>query len=131
MIPRILVVDSDPARQRQLVEAIGTAGIVETVGDFKTARTRLVTCSPDFLIANLRLGEYNGLHLVYTAAAARIPMRSFVYTEKDEPGFAADIEASGATYQTFRTLRTTVVAHLMTEFMAAHAFSDNHLHIRA
>ena len=131
MVPRVLIVDSDPARQRQLAEAIGTAGIVETVADFQTARGRLVSYSPDFLIANLRLGEYNGLHLVYSAASARIPVRSFIFTEKDEPGFAADVEASGATYQSFRSLRTTIAAHLMTDFLAAQAFTDAPLHLRA
>jgi DNA-binding NarL/FixJ family response regulator len=131
MVPRILIVDPDPVRQRHLAEAIGTAGIVESVADFQTARARLVATSPDFLIANLRLGEYNGVHLVYHAASAHIPVRAFVYTEKHEPGFAPDIEASGASYQTFRSLRTSVVAHLMADFMTADTFTGAFLHARA
>lgn len=131
MVPRILIVDSNPMRQRHLADAIGTAGIVETVADFQTARARLLATSPDFLIANLRLGEYNGLHLVYTAASARVPVRSFVYTEKHEPGFAADVEAAGASYQTFRSLRTSIAGHLMTEFLTDAMISNAALHARA
>lgn len=131
MVPRILIVEPNPVRQRHLVEAIGTAGIVETASDFHTARARLLATSPDFLIANLRLGEYNGLHLVYTAASTRIPVRSFVYTEKHEAAFAAEVEAAGASYQTFRGLRTTVAAHLMSDFLTDVMVSTAALHARA
>jgi DNA-binding NarL/FixJ family response regulator len=131
MVPRILVVEPSPARQRQLADAIGSTGTVETVADFATARTRLVTNSPDFLVANLRLGEYNGLHLVYTAASAHIPVRAFIYTETQEPGFAADVEASGASYETFRSVRTTIAAHLMSDLQAPETFAPAMFHARA
>ena len=131
MVPRILVVDPNPVRQRHLVEAIGTAGIVETASDFHTARARLVATSPDFLIANLRLGEYNGLHLVYTAASTRVPVRSFIYTEKHEAGFATEVEAAGASYETFRSLRATIAGHLMSEFLTEAMVSSGALHARA
>lgn len=115
MVPRILIVEPNPARQRQLVDAIGSTAVVDAVEDFNTARTRIVTHRPDFLAANLRLGEYNGLHLVYLAAALNLSVRSFVYTEQQDAGFATDVETAGATYDTFQSLRSTIAGHLMAD----------------
>ena len=41
--------------------------------DFSTARERLLNQPPDLLVTNVRLHEYNGLHLVHLATPHTMP----------------------------------------------------------
>ena len=64
--PTILIVDSDTAARAHAVEALQTAGYqVSGVDSFQKARHILKSVQPDLLIADIRLGTFNGLHLVW------------------------------------------------------------------
>ena len=60
----ILVVDSDPATRLFVSTTLGVAGYDVTATDsFYEARHHLEAACPALLIADIRLGEFNGLHL--------------------------------------------------------------------
>ena len=73
---------------------------VTALGQFSTARSRLKESQPALLVTALQLRQYNGLHLVYVAAEARLPTRCVVHTDTVDPLYAREIRAVGAFYET-------------------------------
>jgi DNA-binding response OmpR family regulator len=64
MSRRILVVHADSLVRRALERTLVDAGFAVTpVATFEEARDILESDPPDLLVADVRLGEYNGLHL--------------------------------------------------------------------
>lgn len=112
MTRKLLIVDPDLLRARQLARTVEHIAAVDVAPDFATARRMLITRSPDFLVANLRLGAYNGLHLVHIASSGQIPVRSIVYTESAEPGLGNEIQAAGAFYETLDHLRRVLPSYV-------------------
>src|SRR5204863_9099611 len=82
--------------------------------DFESARRRLGAMRFDFVISNLRLGAFNGLHLTY-AATATAPVRCIVYTDAREPALAQDVLRAGAFYEGTDRLPVTLTAYLSGE----------------
>ena len=63
--PVILAVDSDHAALARAVEILSRAGYrVTGVDSFQKAKPLLASSQPDLMIADVRLGAFNGLHLV-------------------------------------------------------------------
>jgi hypothetical protein len=79
--------------------------------EFESARRRLGAMRVDFVVSNLRLGAFNGLHLVY-AASADTPARCIVYTDDREPALAQDVRRAGAFYETTDRLPVTLTMYL-------------------
>jgi hypothetical protein len=115
MSRKLLVVDTDLSRARQLARLANGIAEVTIVSDFASARRVITTASPDFLVANLRLGPYNGLHLVHIASCVGAPVHSIVYTEVAEPGLGAEIQNAGAFYETLDHLRHALPTYLTSE----------------
>ena len=64
--PTIVVVDADRTARADSVEVLQVAGYrVNDVGSFEAARRVLEAMTPDLLIADIRLGVFNGLQLVW------------------------------------------------------------------
>src|ERR1700704_3697604 len=64
---KILIVDDDEATRAGLKLLLEGAGYKVTVaGTFAEGRLALSASTPDLLIADVRLGAFNGLHLVTT-----------------------------------------------------------------
>ncbi len=84
MMPRkILVVDDDRATRVGLVALLDAAGYLATgVDSLKGARQAMAESPPDLLITDIRLGEFNGLHL---AAANRTAVPVIVITGYPDP----------------------------------------------
>jgi hypothetical protein len=87
-------------------------GEVDSEPGFETARPRLALTPYDFLITNVRLGAYNGLHLVYLASWGSDPPRPIVYTDHHDPGLAREVQLAGAFYETRECLSVTLAAYL-------------------
>jgi DNA-binding NarL/FixJ family response regulator len=69
-----------------LVEALhGLGMVVNEADDFHRARDVLASTRPDILITELRLGAYNGLHLVLRCKAARPEAKAMVLTRAADP----------------------------------------------
>jgi DNA-binding NtrC family response regulator len=95
----VLIVEPDGTALSIVRSAATLVADVEACADFVGARARAVTGEFDFLVTNLRLESYNGLHLVYLALSARSTTRSIVYTEKRDAQLAREVQEAGAFYE--------------------------------
>lgn len=93
---QILVVDPNVAYLSDAQRVLQLLGDAEICSDFKVARARLTNRPPDLLITNLRLQEYNGLHLVHLA---KPQTRCIVYSTHDDPILAREAQEAGAFYE--------------------------------
>jgi len=95
---RVLLATADPAsrsRREGWLQRLGFA--VKSFSNFEDARRELPTLDPDVLISDVRLGEFNGLHLVIVGRARRANMVAIVVGAPD-PVLARETERLGATY---------------------------------
>jgi hypothetical protein len=94
-----------------ILESIRPLAQVHHHLEFESARRLLGTMRFDFVISNLRLGAFNGLHLTY-AASVETRARCIVYTDVREPGLAQDVRRAGAFYEITDRLPVTLPAYL-------------------
>ena len=112
MLTRVLLVEPDLATAALLGQSVQGIADVDLQAQFSTARPRLLETPFDFVITNLRLGEYNGLHLVYLASTAGLSARCIVYNDQHDVGLARDAQRAGAFYETRGCLLVTLTAYL-------------------
>jgi DNA-binding NtrC family response regulator len=106
-----LVVEPSVAETLSLVASLSEMGFQVTVSDnFRDARVHL-TSAPSLLVTELRLGEYNGLHLVFRAKSIRSGIAAVIRTQIADPLLQLEAERMGATF----VLKTTP----LDEFRAA------------
>jgi DNA-binding NarL/FixJ family response regulator len=79
---------------------------------FEAARATLSERPFDFIITNLRLSDFNGLHLVHLVAGHNRPPRCIVYTDKRDASLAREVQRSGAFYDIAECLPVTLSAYL-------------------
>ena len=93
---KILIVDDNEAARTGLATILERADFaVFTAATFVDGRNALLKESPDLLIADVRLGEYNGLQLLATSAR---PTPSIIVTGHPDPVLEADARAMGADF---------------------------------
>jgi DNA-binding NtrC family response regulator len=93
-----LVVEPSVAETLFLVTSLSELGFRVTVADnFRDARARLMS-GPALLVTELRLGEYNGLHLVFRAKSIRSDMAAVIRTQIADPLLQLEAERMGATF---------------------------------
>jgi DNA-binding NtrC family response regulator len=97
VVKRALLVDTEITGVVAVEAALRLVADVEVCPDFQSARARLLQDPPDLLITNLRLGAYNGLHLVLLAAATRT--RCIVFSTHHDIGLAREVQAVGAFFE--------------------------------
>jgi hypothetical protein len=87
------------SRLRAIAEGAGFS--VDTHPGFETARQVLRSRgAPSALIVNVRLGEFNGIHLVYLAKlSGGADLRALVYARLHDLTLARDAQRAGAFYQ--------------------------------
>lgn len=94
-----MIVDDDPvvldAMQRLLV-LWGYSTL--PISNFEEARVSLGVQSPDALIVDIRLGEYNGLQLVHIAKRSNPSMAVVVVSGFDDPVLRNEALQAGAVY---------------------------------
>ena len=111
---KVLVVDPDPAVARALWNTSSFIADIENCGDFEGARTSLMRTPPDFLVTPLRLGAYNGLHLIYLAKANRHGTRSICYSTFTDLPLIKEAQEIGAFYETPSRIAYALVSYLRT-----------------
>ena len=97
MPPQALLVEPEIERRKLFTAALAPVAYVCAPADFVTARRSLSTARYDLLVANIRLGAYNGLHLVYLARDS--DTRSLLYADDDDLFLARTAQAAGAFYE--------------------------------
>jgi DNA-binding NtrC family response regulator len=109
---RVLLVEPESATRELLSQAAGKEALVDGEDQFSTARTRLSDESFDFLVTNMRLKEFNGLHLVHLASTKNRSTRCIVYDDRLDIALAEEARRAGAFYETSECLRVTLAAYL-------------------
>ncbi len=97
MASSILVVDDDPAALSGLVELLRSAGYLATgCRQFEEAVHAMATAQPDLLVVDVRLGEYNGLHLIHRSRRSHPRMASIVISAHLDPIIEREATHAGA-----------------------------------
>jgi DNA-binding NtrC family response regulator len=112
MLKRVLVVDTDPWIWRDVRRTAKFLADVHVAGDFPAARRRLFDDPPDFLVTNLRLGAYNGLHLVHLASTSNGSTRSVVYSTHSDISLIEEAQRIGAFFEHPQRLAGALPAYL-------------------
>ena len=112
MAKDILLVDPNVSELLPALQhALGSAAQVEGCEEFRAARARLLSNPPDLLVTNLRLQDYNGLHLVILAPSKT---RCIVYASKEDLVLAREVQAAGAFYERQSRLAFAIPSYLHT-----------------
>jgi len=96
MPSKVLIVDDDKTTREGLAELLEESGYQATaVGTFEEATRELRSNPPDLLIADVRLGPFNGLQLVISSPR---PIPAIIITGFADPVLEADAKRRGADY---------------------------------
>ena len=107
----VVIVAQNPALATALLSWLGSAGYELAIVTTFTAAKALLETEPALIIAEVKLGEYNGLHLALKARAANIPA---IIIGPHDPVLERDAEDLGAAYVT-SVLRRRHVLDLVAE----------------
>ena len=96
---RALVVDSNPDDRVNTVLLLEAAGYgVMSAGNFDEAKQLLARQPVDLLVTDLRLGSYNGLHLVLRTRSDHPGMAALVTSRFPDPVLQAEAARQGARF---------------------------------
>jgi hypothetical protein len=85
---------------------------VDGCRSFKSARAHLAATAYDLIVTDVRLGEYNGLHLVYLSKFAETPARAIVYDTDGSVDLATEVHRAGAFFEVPSRLLITLPAYI-------------------
>jgi len=108
----VLLVEPDGQLRAQFGDAFGALAHIDMDTSFPAARTRLFAHPYDWLVTNLRLQAYNGLHLVHLAGSARLPVRILVYSDQPDMSLAREAQRLGAFYESRDCVHRALAAYL-------------------
>lgn len=98
MVSALLVEPALP-EALSICTTLAESGFEVTIAEtFLQAKERLSARSPAVLITEVRLSEYNGLHLVVRGRSLRPALAALVMSPVPDPVLQADAEALGATF---------------------------------
>jgi DNA-binding response OmpR family regulator len=96
MPSKVLIVDDDKTTREGLAELLEESGYeASAVGTFEEASRLLRSAPPDLLIADVRLGPFNGLQLVISSPK---PIPAIIITGFADPVLESDARRRGAEY---------------------------------
>lgn len=105
----ILLVDPSVHSSSEALNALRLIADVDVCRDFSAARERLRNQPPDLLVTNVRLHEYNGLHLVHLAGPHT---RCVVYSPHEDLVLAREVQAAGAFYERSMRLSRSLAGYV-------------------
>jgi DNA-binding NtrC family response regulator len=109
---RIVLVEPHEATRGLLHAAASAFAHVESYGRFDAARARVRLGAFDFLVTNVRLAAFNGMHLVYLRSPGADAPPAIVYSTERDPGLARAAQRAGAFYETRECLLVTLEAYV-------------------
>jgi DNA-binding NtrC family response regulator len=96
---RILIVDDDAVVLHALEELVRTWGHVPFgCTTFEQGRAALETSTPDVLVVDVRLGQFNGLQLLHLAKQAHPDLSMIVVSGFDDPVLRSEASRLDAEY---------------------------------
>jgi DNA-binding NtrC family response regulator len=93
----VVIAAQNPALATALLSWLGSAGYELAIVTTFAAAKALLETEPALVIAEVKLGEYNGLHLALKAGAAGVPA---IVIGPNDPVLVRDADQLGATYLT-------------------------------
>ena len=111
----VVIVAQNPALATALLSWLGSAGYELAIVTTFAAAKALLETKPALIISELKLGEYNGLHLALKARAVGIPT---IIVGPHDAVLQKDADELGATYLT-SVLRRSQVLDLVSERLGA------------
>ena len=109
---RVLVVTPQDDVRRALTARLSRSADVDGCRGFSVARPRLVSTPYDWLMTDLRLGEYNGLHLVHLTHIRNLPTRALVFASEFDAYLAGEAQEAGAFYEHVHRVVAAAPAYL-------------------
>jgi DNA-binding NtrC family response regulator len=107
----VVIVAQNPALATALLSWLGSAGYELAIVTTFAAAKALLDTKPSLLISELKLGEYNGLHLALKARTVGIPA---IIVGPQDAVLQKDADELGATYLS-SVLRRSQVLELVAE----------------
>jgi DNA-binding NtrC family response regulator len=93
---RVLVANENPVQRGVLTKLLTSAGYEAVAAStFEQARQALDEAPPDLLIAHLRLGAFNGLHLVLRGRADGLEMSAIITTGPEDHALKSQVMEHG------------------------------------
>jgi DNA-binding NtrC family response regulator len=112
----VVLVEDNPAFLSGVTELLRQNGFdVVPFSDFEPARRYLFQNSPDLLVTDIRLGAFNGLHLVVIAKQRSPDLRAFAYSAHADPVIEEEARRCGAGYTAKDDISSTLVPALLQE----------------
>jgi len=96
-LPKVLLVAPDSRVAAGVLSCLTDAGMTVTVVDNFDAGCQQLSSLPDLLISEVRLGDYNGLHLALRASSLGIPA---IILGDDDIVLKREAKMMGAAYLT-------------------------------
>jgi DNA-binding NtrC family response regulator len=109
---RILVVEPDSTLRARLRQTAAGLATVDADAKAPAARTHLLGTPYDWLVTNIRLEAYNGLHLAYLARAMNRPLTIVIYGDPCDLALAREAQRLGAFYESRSTITRAVGRYL-------------------
>jgi DNA-binding NarL/FixJ family response regulator len=106
----ILIVEPEQVCRERLAREVEEHAIVTVASDFPTGRRWLDALRPRVLVANVRLGEYNGINLA--VLADREHTTCIVYSSYHDESLAREAQAVGAFYELLAALPLVLPAYI-------------------
>jgi DNA-binding response OmpR family regulator len=115
---RILLVDPDSRSSAAIERSLSGAGyVVVSVREFEDATWQLAVDRPDLLVTAVRLGAFNGLHLVLRCRGDYPDLPVIVTGEEEDPLLGAEVSRYGARFVP-RSLEPARLLRLVSELLA-------------
>lgn len=96
---RALVVATDSVERLATTSVLDEAGYgVTAVDSFERARLQLATRAPHVLITDVRLGSFNGLHLVWEQSFRRVAAPAIVMHDCGDAALESDARELGCLF---------------------------------
>jgi len=112
---RLLIAEPDRDISRAIHKACGLAIRVTECADFQSARAQLERSRPDAIVTNLRLRDYNGLHLVLLAKASNRRARCIVHTNRPDMYLIREAQGIGAFFERTNRVPLAINGYLLAD----------------
>ena len=128
-----LVIEPHLTNLLSVLSTLSTLGFDTTVAEtFRDAKTSLAAHRPHLLVTDVKLGEFNGLHLVLRSRSLWKDLPAIVTSEADDPVLRDEAHHLGATFVTLPTSdRELLAAIIRTVLRTGRAHPGNHEAIEA
>ena len=114
MPSRILLVDPNASWLESARRAVSDTVTLSTFTEFGKARAQILKSRPHLVATNLRLGAYNGLHLVHLVASLDSDTRCIVFSDRPDLGLIREAQQAGAFFET-----ADAVPHALASYVRA------------